>query len=133
MIRKQDRWCHYAMILTLLLFAWTIAFGCIPQAGKGEGIKTLAEMTSKEKATWMMGIYRSQDKDFRNQVARPDLTNEQKAILREKKKIMTQAWPLIKTYTSYVDSGAVPTREVEDQIIKLINDLTAMALPLITE
>ena len=120
-------------LLVVVLFCFVFVLGmtisCIPQAGKGDGMKTIAEMTPKERATWMFGVYNSQARDYKQMVKRTDLTNDQKQVLREKKKIAQKVWPLINTYRTYVNSGAVPTREVEDEIIGLINDLTALALP----
>jgi len=93
--------------------------------------KLISEMTAKERGAWFLGVYNSQDKDYRNMVARSDLTNDQKRVLRDKKIIMTQVYPIIKTYNTYIDSGAVPTKEVEDQIIKLINNLTGLVVPML--
>lgn len=110
-----------------------VSYGCIPQAGKGQGIKPLSEMTPKEKVTWMMSVYSAQAEDYKRMVQRPDLTNEQKAMLRNKKDIAKRVWPLINTYRTYVNAGAVPTREVEAEIIGLINDLTVLVLPFVSE
>jgi len=44
---------------------------------------------------------------------------------------MTKVYPMIKTYNTYIDSGAVPTKVVEDQIIQLINDLTGLVVPML--
>lgn len=123
------------MIVVFLSLALMLAvsFSCIPQAGKGQGIKPLSEMTPKEKATWMMSVYSAQAEDYKRMVKRPDLTNAQKAILRNKKDVAKKVWPLINTYRTYVNSGAVPTREVEDEIIGLINDLTVLVLPYVSE
>lgn len=123
------------MIVVFLSLAVMLAvsFSCIPQAGKGQGMKPLSEMTPKEKATWMMNVYSAQAEDYKSMIKRPDLTNEQKAILRNKKDVAEKVWPLINTYRTYVNSGAVPTREVEGEIIELINDLTVLVLPSIVE
>ena len=93
--------------------------------------KSISEMTPKERGAWFLGVYNSQDKDYRNMVARSDLTNDQKKVLRDKKAIMVQVYPMIKTYNTYIDSGAVPTKAVEDQIIQLINDLTGLVVPML--
>lgn len=129
------RYRQSLLVVAFLCFAIVLAisFSCIPQAGKGQGIKPLSEMTPKEKATWMMSVYNSQAEDYKRMVQRPDLTNEQKAILRNKKVIAEKVWPLINTYRTYVNSGAVPTREVEGEIIKLINDLTVLVLPYVSQ
>lgn len=123
------------MIVVFLCLAvmLAISFSCIPQAGKGQGIKPLSEMTPKEKATWMMSVYSAQAEDYKRMVKRSDLTNAQKAILRNKKDVAKRVWPLINTYRTYVNAGAVPTREVEDEIIGLINDLTVLILPYVSE
>ena len=93
--------------------------------------KSISEMTPKERGAWFLGIYNSQDKDYRNMVGRLDLTNDQKKVLRNKKTIMTKVYPIIKTYNTYIDSGAVPTKEIEDQIVELINDLTGLVVPML--
>lgn len=93
--------------------------------------KSISEMTPKERGAWFLGIYNSQDRDYRNMVARPDLTNEQKDVLRKKKKIMKEVYPMIKIYNAYIDSGAVPTKEIEDEIVQLINDLTGLVVPML--
>ena len=131
MIRYRQNLLMIALLCFTLVLV--IAFGCIPQAGKGQGIKLLSEMEPKEKATWMLSVYNSQAKDYKRMVQRPDLTNDQKAMLRNKKDIAKKLWPLINTYRTYVNSGAVPTREVEDQIVGLINDLTVLVLPYVSE
>jgi hypothetical protein len=115
------------ILFVVLLFA----LGACVSAEKGG--KSLSEMTPKEKATWFMGIYNSQARDYKAMVARKDLTNEQKDILRKKKSIMTEVWPLINTYIAYVDTGAVVTKTVEDEIIGLVNDLTSLVLPVMVE
>lgn len=124
MIQRKVKW------LTIM-FCVLFIMSCV--STQNGGTKSLSEMNPKERATWMMGIYNSQARDYKAMVARPDLTNEQKDTLRKKKAVLSQVWPLIKTYTAYVDSGATPTKDVEDQIITLINDLTALAIPVVTE
>jgi len=111
----------YLIVVAFLL----VSFGCMHKEGS---LKPVSEMTPKEKATFFMSVYNSQAEDYKAMVAKPSLTNEQKQVLREKKKVLTQVYPLIKTYTSYVDAGAVPTPEVEASITNLINQLTSTAL-----
>lgn len=121
------------VVFITLALALAVSFSCIPQAGKGQAIKPLSEMTPKEKAIWMMSVYSAQAEDYKRMVKRPDLTNDQKAILRNKKDVAKKLWPLINTYRTYVNAGAVPTQEVEAEIIDLINDLTILILPYVTE
>ena len=130
-MRKQvDLKFLFVVAITVALYAMALGSigGCITPVITDDGPKRVTEMTPKEKGAWFLGIYNAQDKDYRNMVIRPDLTNDQKKILREKKKIMTEVYPIIKTYNIYIDSGAVPTQAVEDQIIQLINDLTGLII-----
>ena len=118
------------VMIGMLCFAFALTLvSCIPPQGAGDGMKSLSEMTPKEKATWMMGIYNSQAKDYKEMIKRPNLTNDQKQVLRNKKEVAKKIWPLLNTYRTYVNSGAVPTRQTEDQIIGLINELTGLVLP----
>ena len=125
MVKRNLKWLPIILGVFLLI-------GCAGMQGlPGEQpkVKSIEEMTPKERATFFMGIYNAQARDYKAQVKRANLTNEQKEVLRQKKKIMSQVWPMINTYNAYVDSGAVPTKAVEDQIITLINDLTSLVLP----
>ena len=124
MLSKRNGLIGLAAIVVLIFLVGCLTFNI-------EGPKRISEMTPKERATWFLGVYNAQDKDYRNMVARSDLTNDQKGILREKKKIMIQVYPMIKTYNIYIGSGAVPTKATEDQIIELINDLTALVIPML--
>lgn len=131
MLKKRvDLKFLFVVAVTVALYAMALGSigGCITPGATDDGPKRVTEMTPKEKGAWFLGIYNAQDKDYRNMVVRPDLTNDQKKILREKKKIMTEVYPIIKTYNIYIDSGAVPTQAVEDQIIQLINNLTGLVI-----
>lgn len=113
------------MLLALCLVVFLIS--CVTNQDKG--LKSFSDMSHKERATWMMGIYNSQARDYKAMVARTDLSNEQKDILRKKKAVMEQVYPMIKTYTTYIDTGAIPTKQVEDEILQLINNLTSLVVP----
>jgi hypothetical protein len=88
-----------------------------------ENIKPVAEMTPKEKATFFMSIYSDQAENYKTLAASPDLTDAQKTVLRTKKQIMTEVYPLISLYSDYVDAGAVPDAAVETQIIDYLDRL----------
>ena len=118
MVQRKVQW--FAIILCVLFL-----YSC----ASIEGMKTFDEMNPKERATWMMGVYNSQADDYKKMVRRPDLTNSQKEVLRLKKGMLERLWPMINTYTVYVDNGALPTREVEEGILQIINDMTAIVVP----
>ncbi len=80
-------------------------------------------MTPKELATWALGVYNAQYDNYAKLSVRTDLTEDYKKMLRKKKALMIEIWPLLRLYVGYVDSGMVPTQELETQIIGLIDDL----------
>lgn len=92
----------------------------------GQDVKPVSEMTPKEKATWMLSMYNKQYDDYLVVAAKPDLTEAQKEVLRKKKKIMQEVYPLIELYSSYVEAGSVPTKETEAQIINYLNELATL-------
>ena len=81
------------------------------------GVKTLDEMTPMEKAVWMLSVYNAQYEDYKFQAARVDLDEERKAVLRVKKKILTEVYPLISVYSGYAGSGIIPAIDLETAII----------------
>lgn len=88
-----------------------------------QDLKSPADMSAKELATWAMGIYNAQYDNYKALVVRTDLTEDYKEMLRQKKAILVELWPLLKLYIGYVDTGAIPTQELEAKIIGLIDDL----------
>lgn len=106
-------------VLLVMIFAF---IGCAMQ-----GAKPITEMTPKERVTWMYGVYNSQYEDYKSLAANPDaLSDAQKEVMREKKKVLTKVYPMIKLYDGYVTNGAIPDREVEANIVSLLNQLLMM-------
>ena len=98
-----------------------IAAGCSPVNVQ---IKPITEMTPKERATFFMAVYNDQAENYKTLTLDPTvLSDEQKQILRAKKKIMVEVYPLIALYTTYVDSGAMPDEAMEKQIIGYLDRL----------
>lgn len=86
--------------------------------------KSISQMSPQEKATWMMSVYNAQYEDYKAVASMADtLTPEAKDILRAKKDILESVWPMIKMYNGYIDTGAIPDKELEDAIINQLNRL----------
>ena len=129
--RDEDLFCRNFYIITLVAVVILVLFlafiyGC-PGLIPGD-LKSPAEMTPKELSTWANGIYNAQYDNYEILAARTDLTEDYKVMLRKKKEILTELWPYLKLYTGYVDSGAVPTAELEAKIIGLVDRLILSAL-----
>lgn len=110
------------MLLAVSLMS-VVLVGCPPQNIE---IKSLDEMSPKEKATFMMSMYNKQYENYKQVAANPDLTEAQRTILRKKKSILTEVYPLIELYVSYVDSGAIPSAETEKQIITYLDEIAKL-------
>jgi heptaprenylglyceryl phosphate synthase len=93
-----------------------------------DNLKPFDEMSAKEKAAFFMSVYNSSDMNYRAMASQPDLTEVQKEILRQKKQIMIQVYPLIQSYNTYVDSGVVPSVELEQNILTNIDKLTTLVV-----
>ena len=112
-----------AQLILVVLLAFLFSSGCAALLPGGEGTISWNDMTPKQKATMMMGAYNTLYDNYKFQVAQPNLTEEQKGILKGKKEILTNVWPLIALYDSTVSVGNVPPAELEVQILNMIDQL----------
>lgn len=87
--------------------------------------KTWTEMTNMERLATVLHGYNAQYNDYKAMAARPDLTEGQKEMLRAKKKILTEVYPLIGVYATIVTSGGEVTPDMEKEILRLLNSLGA--------
>ena len=93
-----------------------------------DNIKPVSEMTPKEKAAFFLSMYNAQDMNYRAMAAMPNLTEPQKEMMREKKLVLSQVYPLISVYVSYVEQGAVPSPETERLIVENLDRAAAMVV-----
>lgn len=96
-------------------------------------------MAPEEKATWMLSIYNGQYASYMTttghtksadgdwlKTSDPELDEAQKEVLREKKKILTEVYPMIGTYAGYADSGVIPDADLETLIVQNLERLLGM-------
>jgi hypothetical protein len=103
-----------------ILLILALLSGC---AALGLGTKDFTSMSSKEKATFFMGIYNRQYNDYKTQVGLSTLTPEQKKVLVVRKEILLKAYPLIAGYDLIAAGGQIPLQAQEDSIMSLLNQL----------
>jgi hypothetical protein len=96
---------------------------CFAACTANMAMKPWSEQTPKDRLVWMLGIYNAQDRDYRSMVAMPNLTAAQKSVLQNKKKVMTQVYPLIDAYRITVNQGGTPDQATEQTILNLLNQL----------
>jgi len=89
---------------------------CIGCALNSTALKPQQEMLTRFEA-----FYLSQSNDYMVQVAKPNLTEAQKDVLRQKREILVEAQPLIIVYGEIVMQGGTPSVAQEQAIIALLN------------
>lgn len=82
-------------------------------------IKSLDEMTPREKAVLAMSIYSDMKEDYELHNALPDLSMAEKKILNAKYKTLKNTWPAIDIYYR---ASTDPTVTVTEEVIKQVND-----------
>ena len=102
-------------VLAIVCVAWLVAASSHFQQAQ--------PMTPKQKAILFMHTYNAQCEDYLILAAKPDLTEEQKQILREKKAILMKLYPLVNAYINFVEKGDIPSEEIENEINSLLNGL----------
>jgi hypothetical protein len=88
---------------------------------------TTQALSPKQKATVWMNIYNAEYADTMAVMSNPNSTPSQREIGARKKEILTRVWPLIQVYVNIVESGGTPSEGLQNQLVFLINELTAAA------
>lgn len=112
-------------VAIILLFVFSIGCAGFDLAGMSRP----DEMTVKEQAIVWMSIYNAQYDDYKATVKRGNLTENQKEILRVKKRVLTIAWDLLKTHAEYADTGQLPSKQFEAQLSNIIEQLLLGGIP----
>lgn len=100
-----------------------------------------SQLTAKKTSIWMNSMYNAQyneyltwfEKDSEgNWKTKDSVSEEQKNILRMKKRIFTELYPLIEAYAIYASTSQSPKgfdmSLVEDRIVELINRLVTLSI-----
>lgn len=115
-----------ALKLTLIVFLAMFLASCMMFQTLTQGIKPFEAMTPKEKATLFNKLYKAQYDDYVKMAMHPEaLTEEQKSIMRTKKKVFIEIQPLLLEYSDFVAGGLQPTEQLEQKILDLLNRIGA--------
>ena len=87
------------------------------------GLKSWSTYTPKERALAILDAYNGQYADTLDLATMPNPTDAQRAVVRTKKGILKEVYPLIEIYVSTVESGKVPSQASEQKILNLLNRL----------
>ena len=72
-----------------------------------------------------MEVYNRKYADYKTQIAAPNLTDNQKKVLADRKSVLLKVCPLVAMYDLAVAGGQTPTKAGEDSIVTLLNQLGA--------
>lgn len=114
----------HIIILMAVLFVFV---GCA-QYLSGVSVETMASkgwsnMTPQERSIMFLHAYNSQYRDYLEMADMTDLTEVQKTIMRAKKSVLKEVYPLIGVYIEVVEAGGVVSQDLENQILKLLNSI----------
>ena len=104
-------------------------------------------LTPKQTVLWGMNVYNAQYDMYIDQVIsdeysteekqllkdnpsllagadlKKDLTDEQKEVLKVKREILVELYPIVQLSIDYVHSGSVPPGDLQETLVRLINKL----------
>lgn len=130
----------YKMIKTNLLpiFILLVLYNC-------------ASLTPSQRVLWGLNVYQAQYRMYLDQVIAPDLSEEQKAVLRKdpslitgkyinqnltedqkkilniKKDILIELKPLVLMAAEYNETGQLPPEDIQNKLTRLINKLVELS------
>ena len=110
------------LLFSCLLILLGIAFSGCGGTLFNDGI-LYADMTPKQKVSYFMEVYNTQYDDYLYVSSKEGLTEEDKKVLRIKKDILHNLYAAIQSYDAIVILGQVPTQDMEDEVLKFINDI----------
>ena len=112
--------------LIAIMFAF-VATGCVPFLTGTKADITAAPKTAfeifddklHETIFWYNSIYA----DTMSQATNPDLTEEQKVIVRKKKELLQKAEDVIKTALRFTKLGQLPSTDDQQAVLDFLNEL----------
>jgi len=110
-----------ATTVILLILAAALA-GCASQ-----GMKPITELSHKQKAIILGDVWSAQYDQYIAMQDRANLTEDQKAVMRIQRKALMEMKPLLNTYATYADTGAIPPADIEAHLFRLLDELTRLA------
>lgn len=103
----------FAVVFLFAVVACTANVGLVPPE----------QMSPRELATYAMSLYNSQYNDYMARVTLSDLSDVEKTVLKTKRASLVTAWPILRTFAWYVDTGQVPPAGLQAQVITWLNSV----------
>ena len=107
---------------------WILVLGLV--VGCAGVVKSPDQMTSKEKATYVMSLYNNAYENYNIQfsAATRPFSQEMTTYFQGYKKVMENAWPVISLYSSIAQTNGTPSQDQEQMILKMIYQFQAILM-----
>lgn len=126
-MRKMQMKGSRAIVVFILAFfvgAMIVAMnGC---SIMGENVKSYSEMSPKERATYITSIYNDQYELYLREAKIDPMPEEKAKVLRQKKVLMMQLYPYIKTYNNFAEQGVFAPEDIEMTVMEIMNKLLGL-------
>jgi hypothetical protein len=109
------------MVLLFLMSLFVVA--CPTNNGQ---MTSFSEMTTKDKASFIMSTYSKQYDSYLALYNRGNLTDAEKEVLKSKYDLLGELYPYINLYVGYAEEGAIPPETTEEVLLELINRLVSL-------
>lgn len=109
MLRKRN---IGAALMLLFLF-----MGCA-------GMQQPGDMSATDLSIWANRVYVMEYDSYVSRVTQGVPGEIERGVLQQKRAILTELYPLLMMYNTYLESGAIPEQALTDAIINLVYRLT---------
>lgn len=103
-----------------LALAYVVTLNGCATMSQGKG---WSEMSPKEQAANLLGVYNRQYDLYLREATSPNLTDEKREILRDKKTALVELYPYLKTYSDYAARGEFAPADVEILVMGILDRL----------
>jgi len=119
----KNRQMIIKLLILIFVCMFTVSCGLM---GMKKDIKSWADMTTKEKASFLMSTYNKQFDSYMQLYNKADRTAADNEYLRSKKKAMEEVYPYIDQYAEYAETGTIASALVEQAALEAVNKLINM-------
>lgn len=77
-------------------------------------------LTPKGKAALALSTYNDAYDSYKQEVQMPNLSEQSKEMLREKKKALRSLYEILRIYTRYVNNGVLPPQKISEALVNAL-------------
>lgn len=119
MKNNHQRTAGLAIVVVFLM----VLVACPPQQG---AVKSVSDMTPKEKATFVMSMYNKQYDEYLAMYNKGEWTDAEKKIMNVKYEALGELYPYIKIYADYAEEGILAPATTEKAMLATVDKLLGL-------